>query len=362
MSMLLAYEHDRNAASPVRCGRWAAIEPTDRGSRSRHVRPSRPRLVRPGPEHSRSSPAEPCYFRQASRAPETGRDEAVSYPLGYAVGMAITRATPAFGAGLAWLLAVTVPVHAADTFARADGINAAVAADGFDHPVFLCAAPGDERLFVVEQPGRIRWIENGKPSAAVFADLTSVVRYGGERGLLGLAFHPAFERNGYLFVNYTDKAGHTQIVRHTVKRDRSAIDPASAKHILQVKQPFANHNGGHIAFGPDGMLYVGMGDGGAGGDPMGNGQNRHALLGKMLRIDVDHGEPYAIPAGNVFKGRAREGAAETWSLGMRNPWRWSFDFVGRRLRRAGSTTAGACARACTASAYRARGPRTWWSP
>ncbi len=245
--------------------------------------------------------------------------------------MTISRVTPALGAGLAFLLTVAIPVQAADTFARADGIKLVVAADGFDHPVFLGTAPGDARLFVVEQPGRIRWIENGKPSVALFADLTPVVRYGGERGLLGLAFHPAFERNGFVFVNYTDRSGDTQIMRYTVKRDRSAIDAASAKSILQVKQPFANHNGGHIAFGPDSMLYVGMGDGGAGGDPMGNGQNRHALLGKMLRIDVDHGDPYAIPAGNMFKDKPRQGAPEIWSLGMRNPWRWSFDFVGKRL-------------------------------
>ena len=235
------------------------------------------------------------------------------------------------GASCALLLSSPLRVHAADAFTRAGGITPVVAADGFDHPVFLGTAPGDARLFVVEQPGRVRWIENGKPSVAVFAELTSEVRYGGERGLLGLAFHPAFEHNGFVFVNYTDKSGDTQIMRYTVKRDRSAIDPASAKRILRVKQPFANHNGGHLAFGPDGMLYVGMGDGGAGGDPMGNGQNRHALLGKMLRIDVDHGEPYAIPAGNPFRNRARDGAPEIWSLGMRNPWRWSFDFEGRRL-------------------------------
>ncbi|MEQ1833523.1 MAG: PQQ-dependent sugar dehydrogenase, partial [Candidatus Eisenbacteria bacterium] len=219
----------------------------------------------------------------------------------------------------------------AQTFARHDGIKLEVAADGFDHPVFLCGAPGDTRLFVVEQPGRIRWIEKGKPSAALFADLTSEVRYGGERGLLGLAFHPDYVRNGWVFVNFTDKSGDTQVMRYTVKRDRSALDLGSALRVLTVKQPFANHNGGHIAFGPDGMLYIGMGDGGAGGDPLGNGQNRHALLGKMLRIDVTHGTPYTIPAGNPFKSKPRDGAPEIWSMGMRNPWRWSFDFAAKRL-------------------------------
>ena len=236
-------------------------------------------------------------------------------------------------AAIAMLVALPAlaPTCAAQTFARHEGITTLVAADGFDHPVFLCAAPGDARLFVVEQPGRVRWIEKGKPSAALFADLTPVVKYGGERGLLGLAFHPDYARNGFVFVNYTDKSGDTQVMRYTVKRDRSAIEPSSAKRILTVKQPFANHNGGHLAFGPDGMLYIGMGDGGAGGDPLGNGQNRHALLGKMLRLDVDHGEPYAIPAGNMFKDKARDGAPEIWALGLRNPWRWAFDFAANRL-------------------------------
>lgn len=217
------------------------------------------------------------------------------------------------------------------SFHSSEGIRAVVAADGFDHPLFLCSAPGDPRVFVVEQPGRIRWIENGKPSAAVFADLTRRVSDGGERGLLGLAFHPEFAKNGFLFVDYTDTHGDTQVERYTVRPDRNSLDPASAKRILSVKQPFPNHNGGMIAFGPDGMLYVGMGDGGAGGDPFGNGQNAHALLGKMLRLDVDHGDPYSIPDGNPFKARPGDGRPELWAVGVRNPWRYSFDFVALRL-------------------------------
>src|SRR5262249_43768606 len=115
---------------------------------------------------------------------------------------------------------------------------------------------------------------------------------------------------------------------YTMRADRSSVDPASAKQILFVKQPFPNHNGGMIAFGPDGMLYVGMGDGGAAGDPFGNGQNPHALLGKMLRLDVDQGDPYAIPRGNPYRDRPREGRPEIWASGLRNPWRFSFDAAG----------------------------------
>jgi len=219
----------------------------------------------------------------------------------------------------------------AQTFAPASGLRAAEVANGFDHPLFLCTAPGDPRLFVVEQPGRIRWIEGARPSPAVFLDVHDLVSYGGERGLLGLAFHPQYAANGWFYVNYTDRRGDTQVVGYTVRSDRRTADPASAKTILSVKQPFANHNGGMITFGPDGMLYVGMGDGGAGGDPFGNGQNPRVLLAKMLRLDVDHGDPYAIPDGNPYKSRPADGRPEVWAIGLRNPWRYSFDFATNRL-------------------------------
>ena len=232
-------------------------------------------------------------------------------------------------------LAVPACSHGAQpperSFARADGIRLVVAGDGFEQPLFLCQAPGDARLFVVEQPGRIRWIENGRASNEAFLDLTDRVRAGGERGLLGLAFHPRYAENGFLYVNYTDRNGDTQVVRFTATGARRTADRASAKRILSVDQPFPNHNGGMVAFGLDGMLYVGMGDGGSGGDPMGNGQNRHTLLGKMLRLDVDHGDPYAIPDGNPFRGRPRDGAPEIWAMGLRNPWRFSFDVRTRQL-------------------------------
>lgn len=253
------------------------------------------------------------------------------------------RAAPAFGliAALGASLACSQGSQGAQgarstpaaevSFTRAEGVRLAVAGDGFQQPVFLTQAPGDPRLFVVEQPGRIRWIENGRASSDVFLDLRDRISAGGERGLLGLAFHPAYATNGFLYVNYTDRSGDTQVVRFTTTADRRHADPASAKRILTVDQPYANHNGGMIAFGPDRMLYVGMGDGGAGGDPHGNGQNPRTLLAKMLRLDVDHGDPYAIPDGNPYKGRAGQGAPELWALGLRNPWRFSFDFTTRRL-------------------------------
>ncbi len=153
--------------------------------------------------------------------------------------------------------------------------------------------------------------EGGRRLPRPFLDLASKVRYGGERGLLGLAFHPAYARNGYFFVNYTDRGGNTCIERYHASAGADVADPASGTLVLTVDQPYANHNGGMIAFGPDGRLFVGMGDGGSGGDPLGNGQDDGTLLGKMLRLDVDGPLPCARP--------------EVWAKGLRNPWRFSFD-------------------------------------
>jgi glucose/arabinose dehydrogenase len=140
---------------------------------------------------------------------------------------------------------------------------------------------------------------------------------------LSVAFHPQYSTNGFLYVNYTDKDGDTRIERYTVSADRNVSNPASAKLILDIHQPYSNHNGGLNLFGPDGMLYIGMGDGGSQGDPHGNGQSRNTLLGKLLRIDVNHGDPYAIPADNPY---ARGGGrGEIWAVGLRNPWRFAFD-------------------------------------
>ena len=195
---------------------------------------------------------------------------------------------------------------------------------GLSDPTHLTAPPGDARLFVTEQPGRIRIVRDDALVGTPFLDVTSLVSSGGERGLLSVAFHPDYASNGYFYVNYTDNAGDTRVERYTVSADPDVADGGSAKLILSVEQPFANHNGGQIAFGPDGMLYIGMGDGGSGGDPEEHGQNTGTLLGALLRIDVDGGDPYAIPPDNPFAGDpdARE---EIWAFGLRNPWRFSFD-------------------------------------
>jgi glucose/arabinose dehydrogenase len=157
-----------------------------------------------------------------------------------------------------------------------------------------------------------------------FLDIADRVGYGGERGLLSVAFHPRYASNGRFYVNYTDRHGDTRIERYSVSRDSNRADASSAQLVIGIQQPYANHNGGHILFGPDGMLYVGMGDGGSGGDPHGNGQNLGTLLAKLLRLDVDHGDPYAIPPGNPFVGR-RGARPEIWAYGLRNPWRLWFD-------------------------------------
>jgi glucose/arabinose dehydrogenase len=206
----------------------------------------------------------------------------------------------------------------------ANGLGVRVVVSGLRHPVYLAAPDGDARLFVVEQAGRIRIVRGGRLLATPFLDITDRVRSGGEQGLLSIAFHPRYRSNGFLFVNYTDLQGDTRVERYRVGSDPDRADASSARRLLHIEQPYANHNGGHMLFGPDGMLYVGIGDGGSGGDPHGNGQNRGSPLGKLLRIDVDHGEPYGIPAGNPFAGRAGM-RPEIWAWGLRNPWRFCFD-------------------------------------
>lgn len=200
-----------------------------------------------------------------------------------------------------------------------------LAASGLIHPVAIAnAGDGSDRLFIIEQPGEVRILQGGLLLAAPFLDIRGRVGSNGtEQGLLGIAFHPGYKDSGLFYLDYTDKNGNTNISRFKVGGDPNQADPASEKILLHIQQPYPNHNGGQLAFGPDGYLYIGMGDGGSQGDPLNNGQSLKVLLGKLLRIDVDHGDPYAIPPENpLAKGGGRP---EILAYGLRNPWRFSFD-------------------------------------
>jgi glucose/arabinose dehydrogenase len=199
-------------------------------------------------------------------------------------------------------------------------------ARGLSNPLDFQVPPGDRtRAFVVEQGGRIRIVRGGAVVATPFLDVSSKTSAGGERGLLGLAFHPDYASNGRFYVNYTDRNGDTRISEFRAAPPAAdAVDPGTEKQLLFVAQPFANHNGGGLAFGNDGMLYASLGDGGSGGDPFGNGQNLSTPLGKLLRLDVDHGSPFAVPSDNPFLARAGAFPA-IWAYGLRNPWRFAFD-------------------------------------
>ncbi len=191
---------------------------------------------------------------------------------------------------------------------------------GLSRPVDI-QDPGDGsgRLFIVEQAGRILILQDGALLPTPFLDIVSEVgSRGNEQGLLGLAFHPRYAENGRFFVNYTDTNGDTVISRFQVSEDPNLADAATETPVLTADQPYPNHNGGVLAFGPDGYLYAGLGDGGSGGDPLGNGQKTDTVLGKILRLDVDSGDPYSIPPDNPFGN-------EVWAYGLRNPWRFSFD-------------------------------------
>ncbi len=208
-------------------------------------------------------------------------------------------------------------------------LSSILVADGFTKPVYVCQPPVDKnRLFVLEQKGVIRIIERERTVRQPFADLRDRVHNpvmpGDERGLLGLAFHPDYQTNGFLFLNYIDEEDNTIISRFRVSKNPDKLDAASEKILIKLKQPFTNHNGGHMVFGPDGYLYIGLGDGGKWGDPFNHAQRLDNLFGKLLRINVNKGEPYSIPKDNPFIGV--EGAREEiWMYGLRNPWRFSFD-------------------------------------
>jgi len=204
------------------------------------------------------------------------------------------------------------------TFPNSDNYTWELIASNLDRPVDL-QPDGSGRLFVVEKIGHIHIIENGQLIQTPFLNIDDRVNdSSNEMGLLGLAFNPNYTQNGYFYVNYTGSGGDTFISRFQVSDDPKLANPSSEVNLLRINQPYPNHNGGTLQFGPDGFLYAGLGDGGAAGDPMGNGQSLGTLLGKILRLDVDSTEPYIVPADNPFGN-------EIWAYGLRNPWRISFD-------------------------------------
>jgi glucose/arabinose dehydrogenase len=211
------------------------------------------------------------------------------------------------------------------TTASAQDVALLPIATGLNQPVALTHA-GDTRLFITEQVGTIRIYDALGLRTTPFLDIRPIVLANGERGLLSVAFHPHYRDNGLFFVYYTNRNGDNSIARYKVSStDPDRADTTSATILLTIPHPdFANHNGGQLQFGPDGFLYIGTGDGGSGGDPNNHAQDLSQLLGKLLRIDVDHGSPYAIPPSNPFVNRV--GArGEIWAYGLRNPWRYTFD-------------------------------------
>ena len=195
---------------------------------------------------------------------------------------------------------------------------------GLTMPVYLTAPAGDPRLFVVEQPGRIRIVKNGQLLPSPFLDISARVSYGGERGLLSMAFDPQYATNGFFYVYYTSVPNGDIVVERYGGAAGADVAGTTPTAVITIPHPgAANHNGGLVTFGPDGMLYMGTGDGGGGGDPSGNGQNQNVLLGKLLRLDV-RTLPYVIPETNPFRGQAGK-RGEIWAYGLRNPWRFAFD-------------------------------------
>lgn len=195
---------------------------------------------------------------------------------------------------------------------------------GLTKPLYLTHAH-DQRIFIVQQKGQVLALESGQEKPTPFLDIqTRVGSQGNEQGLLSIAFHPDYQTNGFFYVNYTDLKGSTVIARYQVSTDPGRADEKSETILLTIPQPYANHNGGHILFGSDGYLYVGMGDGGAANDPHNHGQSLDTLLGKILRLDVNHGVPYGVPSDNPFINTPNT-RPEIWSYGWRNPWRLAFD-------------------------------------
>jgi glucose/arabinose dehydrogenase len=202
----------------------------------------------------------------------------------------------------------------------------------FDLPTYVHQPPSgaDGLLFVVEQPGRIKVVEMGSRDQHTFLDIAGKVSSGGEQGLLSVAFAPEYGSSGLFYVSYTAEGGDLVIEEYRRSADPLAADHSSARKLLEIEHSrFANHNGGQLQFGPDGLLYIGTGDGGSFDDPAENAQSRNSLLGKLLRIDPSKGKRYAVPKGNPFAGR--KGKDEIYARGLRNPWRFSFDRASKRI-------------------------------
>jgi glucose/arabinose dehydrogenase len=258
----------------------------------------------------------------ASSAPAAGAQ--VSAQRAHA-GAAVDRAT--LDAAPIGRQSAATTVLASPTDAR---IRLRLLASGLSKPVFATGArDGTGRIFIVEQTGKIKIMKNGVVRSRAFLNLSHEVSGTGEQGLLGLAFHPKFKTNRKLYVNFTNLDGDTIIREYRASSTKpNVVNTSTMRRILKIDQPFANHNGGMLAFGPDGYLYIGMGDGGGAGDPSNNAQNTAVLLGKMLRLGINGTTAttaYVVPGNNPYVGVA--GRDEIWQIGLRNPWRWSFDRV-----------------------------------
>ena len=230
------------------------------------------------------------------------------------------EATPSEGAPSLIPSATSLPPEKLAT-----SIQLRLVAEGFEKPTYLTHT-FDDRLFVVEQPGRIKIIQNGQILPDPFLDISDRVGSAGlEQGLLSVAFDPQYQENGRFYVNYTDRSGQTIVSSYDLSpSDLNRADSTSEQIIMEISQPYANHNGGQLQFGPDGYLYIGMGDGGSAGDPLNQGQDPSTLLGALLRVNVGDDDPYAIPEDNPFFALSSI-RNEIWATGLRNPWRFSFD-------------------------------------
>jgi glucose/arabinose dehydrogenase len=270
---------------------------------------------------SQADPVEPTVVQEVpAAAPTETQPSAPVADTGSQVEAAATQAPTTS--------AVAVPTDSVTEFPDPSGFSWEPVVSGLVKPLDLTSPPdGSGRLFILEQPGIIRVFQDGSLLAEPFLDIQQkALSSGSEQGLLGLAFHPDYAQNGFFFINYTsrDGDGDNTVARYQVSSaDPNRADPDSEQILLQIDDPYGNHNGGGTVFGPDGYLYIGFGDGGSANDPLGNGQSTDTLLGKLLRIDVNGSQPYAIPADNPFANGG--GKPEIWAYGLRNPWRFSFD-------------------------------------